>query len=582
VEQLDFVFNLFDQLSQPGQRMAASVEQVEKSLHRASGEFDKFERHSQHAGHAASDLGQKLEELKHHIDAIGAMVGAELFFGAFEFGAGIIEHVVDLVKDLGKEIINAAGTAERQALSFKLLLGPEGAEETLRYIEEIAKHTEYTRTELKGLATEAITHGFEQEDLPRLLATVADIATFRGGGIGQAQEALSALERIKLTGRLDARALRPLGLKEQEIFDALAREMGMERKELEQAISEGKVDSGKIIETVQRAIAAREGGQLGNAAVAGGQTMLASLHKLRTLPEAFFEGFAETKGFAKLSEFLDKIVHMMDPSSEWGQRMMSALSNTFEALFGNLDPKDLTSFLSEALEEFLNLVKQFPEWINKIGVSWHDVIGVLRVVWEIFKGIGHAIEWIVKIARATWDFIAGFLHGIWDVLKAIGHAIKYIFTFGEPEDKAEIEKIASRHGMLVDQEGHIVDGMIEGIKDGQPELNKAMEGAARQSVDAHSPSRLYEKIGRLSAEGFAMGFASSRVDQAIKDNWASPPPMGFAGAQVGAQVTIQFGDIRIEGGGAEPADVAERVREIVLTELQRAFEQAGMETGVDR
>jgi hypothetical protein len=559
---LQFLVSLYDQLTPNADKMTGGLAELNATLTGVDKTLQKMEGELGHTAHKVDEATGALGKMHGALEVLEGIGIFELFKAGFEVVGELIEKAVEGVIDLGKEIAHAAGEAQRQAVSFKLLLGAEGAEEALAYIDKIATHTEFTRSELKGLAQEALFKGFKKDELSNVLPAALDIGTFRGGGLGNAQAALEALARIKLTGQVQSRSLLQLGLG----IDDVAKALGTTAKQLEGH----RMDPNKLIGAVYDAIAAKEHGLLGTAGLAGSSLFLANLHKLKAAPEQFFEGFAETKGFAKITDFLDKLVKMLDPSSPWGQKMMKALSDTFDAIFGNLDPEELMGAVTSAAEDMLAFVKQLPGWISKVELTWHDVVKVVREVWDVLKSIGHAIEYII-------DLTAGpTLRYLNDVRKQ------------QREGMREVDEVLGRYGKHMDfRTGEILDGLADGIKAGKDKLADTLEDTAteagKKGLKSHSPSLLFRGFGEDAAAGFAEGFARSTPMLADAINITS---VAAAGGKAGGGAAIQNTThitVNVDGGGENPDGlaqiVAERIDEVVAARLNSAFEQLAEEMG---
>ena len=102
-----------------------------------------------------------------------------------------------------------------------------------------------------------------------------------------------------------------------------------------------------------------------------------------------------------------------------------------------------------------------------------------------------------------------------------------------------------------------VAGLMKGMQSKEEELKKQAEaianivaGAMRQSLDIHSPSRVTEEIGELTADGFEVGF-TKRMDEIDRMTQSSMPYQ----QERDAAVVNAIGTLANSAGSAQPAEI---------------------------
>ena len=128
--------------------------------------------------------------------------------------------------------------------------------------------------------------------------------------------------------------------------------------------------------------------------------------------------------------------------------------------------------------------------------------------------------------------------------------------------------------------GQLVGGMsidTAGAQAGS-ELAQSIDTSARDELGIHSPSTVFEEIGRYSAMGFQNGFSAGSGVQAP----AVVPAAARGGSSSGAPIIqVQVGPITVNGSdsGSLVDEILQRLRAQLPSELLGAFEQLSLEIG---
>lgn len=528
-----------------------ATEHAEKASHHAASAHEKH-------GHAVWQLGHQYEYVKNGIHEFAEALGLVL---AYE----VIEKLVDKVVELGEEIVNAAAKAERAEKSFKLLLGAEGGDELLEYLEDITKHTEFTNEKLQGTAASLLRVGFAGEGLHRALAAALDISALPGGNL---DEALSSIERLKRTGRVDNRTLGGIGFGEKDFLEQLSKRTGSPAAVLKQEMEKGKLDVDEALESLYDLIHKRTGKALGAAGVAMSETLGARLTHLKDAPEEIFKTLSKGEAFEKLSARIGKLSEMLNPSGEVGGKLAKTLGVLFTKAVDFVEHVD-----------FEKVGAQVIDFLDKLPGRFETAIEVLDVFVAVFKLVGE-----------TFNIVGEF----------IGDAAAEIFL--EVEQLAEyFDKIGTFIGEVaaklylgaVDIGTKLWQGLKEGITggityvmDAVSNMGDAVVGKLKGVLGIHSPSTVFAGLGEMSGEGYLQGLdeAMGRMSDSVPAGAFARPVAGGAAAGP-IQVTIHI-ETHVGGGGAGGATAAEigeqvatHVEAILPGALQAAFEQMQIEAG---
>jgi tape measure domain-containing protein len=566
-DPLEWLFQITDKMSGPAERIANALGKTENSLKHAEHATTSFEKAAEKAEEQSKDL------LKELLKFGGIGLGIEAIAGLFEKVGEMASEAVHKVFELGEETIKAAAKAQRSEASFKLLLGDEGGKEALEYIEKIRANTELTGAELRQVAQSLIASGFKAEDFGKVLPAALDVGAIKGGGIANIQEAAAMLGRINLSGKVEGRSLRALGLSEDDVLSRIAVLTGKAKDEIKKGMQTGDIKPDDVLHGVYEAIAAKEKGVLGTAGVEASKSVEAQLHHLTTLPEEYMERLSKSEGFAKFGGFLENLLKALDPDSPFGQEVLKRITDIFDQImgvFGGPDQGDMFEGIKGGILGILDIIKDFVPTI-KGAIEWvAGLIKDLRALSLVWDGIKLQQE---EVSAGASFFTSGGKN-FDEMAKVAVH-------------RAEHEaKIREFYGIGKDMSEGVAKGIGDGTKlmaDVGANSVLAVEDRIRDTTQTHSPSLLFAKIGRGFAEGIAMGIeeGADAIDRASSSSLIP----GVRGRGGGQQISI--GDIIVNVDGAGSADevgaaAAHKLAMAIASHLEGAFEQLATEQGVDQ
>lgn len=296
---------------------------------------------------AGESIGSFARETMAHFTALAA------FEGFKRLGEGTF--------DMGKEALQAAGEAERLRGSFQLLMGVKPADDLLEYLDNLARHSQFTDGELKGMAGQLIKAGFAGEGLKKGLAAARDAAAFPGDAAANAGDALNILSKIMLKGEVMTRELTSANLSPQAFFKRVSDETGIGLKQVEQKISEGKVSRDILLGAYYETLQDKTGKLLGGADEAMSKTFLVQKKKLGDIIPNLFEDLEKSGGLKGLTVAMMKISAAFDPDSDSGQRIIKGLTRIIDKVAELMLKVDVEKFATGVI----SFLERLPELLEK-------------------------------------------------------------------------------------------------------------------------------------------------------------------------------------------------------------------------
>jgi tape measure domain-containing protein len=304
---------------------------------------------------------------------LGISEGIGLLKEGFEAAWEIAKKIGETILDTGKDMIKAGAAAEGLKTSFDLLLG-SGSEDFLKHMEEFAKSTPFTGPQLAESSRELINAGFKPgRQLDDMIAAAVDTSVALGNGLGGVQQAFSLFERVKSSGKIDARGLRSLAIEGDKYFANLGDLLHVSADQAKKLAQAGRVNKDTLISVINDEIAKKYGGALGIGSEKGAQTVATKLEKLKNLPEEYFRKIAETKGFASFENFLGKLLDKFDPDGPVGAKIIASLGVITDRILTTLDSIDIGSVIDDLTNGLMAVAGAFQAaW--RVGAVFFDVM----------------------------------------------------------------------------------------------------------------------------------------------------------------------------------------------------------------
>jgi hypothetical protein len=562
IDKLDKADKTISQVDRKLMALQAHLRELKKP-----GEIIKLEREIASFGKLDDQVDKTKERTK---GLFGNMFLADLASAA-------VQKLTGKVIELGKEALNSAAKAERLELSFELTMGTDSAEELLGWIDQIAKHTEFTDDALKGWALQFANAGIKGEQLKDTVAAVLDVAGKRGAGA--AEGAVEALTRATLTGKIEGRALRGLGIPVAQLAE-LEKFKGLTEKQINKRLDDVEVTKEDLLNLI-----AGPDKLLGDAGLKASQTFEARMHHLTDLPDQFFEGLSKTKAFDKMNHSVERLLVKLDPDSPTGRKISKFLETAFT---GAAEVVDKISSAVESID-FESLATTVRD----------DVVPALK---EVVSWIKPTVDAVERITRGfhTMAAIPGLVSG--EQGKHTADAANKLL-FGKTRAEFDEEGIFSRFGTGVSSGfkhltgmvkaigGDAGDGLAKGLEASVPKVDAAArdlltKGAiepARDEVGAHSPARKFMELGKDIGDGFMIGFRRQQheLDEMMRGAFA-PPSVSAVGMGRG-QVSLSFETHVTVGATGDPKSDGEVAAEAFVSAVRgpilQFLEEQGLEGG---
>ena len=297
---------------------------------------------------AAGKANEQIRQMDHggkglSQDVFKAEFAVHALEHAWEGAKRVAEKVYELVKDTIKEV---AGE-ERSRMAFTNLLGSGGAaSEEIKFLEKFSQLTEFSEDQTKAFGISLMKAGYKGQEFRNSLEAVADAASLSSNAVEGAQEAMSALTRMKLTGKLDARSLKGLGLDARDVTKDLGLILGMDEKSIKKGLEAGTIPAAQAFEAVLRGLERKTGKGLGESGLSAGKTLSAKLTHLAELPNRIMMQMEGSPAMERLKERFDKMLSGLDPDSPQGQKIVGGLGKLMDAI-ANVDFGDFIDGLAK-------------------------------------------------------------------------------------------------------------------------------------------------------------------------------------------------------------------------------------------
>jgi hypothetical protein len=479
-DALSWQFQLYDEISAPANNAAAGVEKIVKEMTAAEQVSQGFEkdlarvraqlvlikgnpgqfRDLQLARKELGDLQRSLAPASSDAEkmvktfrdgapifaglgAFGIAQGASLLVSAGEKYLSLVKEAANVVYGFAEAAVKAVAKSETIGLSFELMLGKDVAAQTLADVAEIAGRTKFDDDDLKQALRPLLLSGIrDPKQIADALAAAVDVEAIVGGGQATVHGFLDAVEKVRNKGGIGEKQLLGFGVNAAQFYKDLGQQLNVTAEAAEKLASEGKVDPQRILTTIYRTIAAKQGGALGIAAERAADTVEAKLYKLQQLPENYLKKFLTSPGFTDLSKTLGDILSALDPESPNGQRIYKALEGLFNDLMrwvrdittpGNIEALaqgfatalDFSRTLLATVKQVFEVFSRFVELTGKIATAPFKLGSFLT-------GESGAEETAVRAAAAAAGARrAAALLGYSDLLADVGIALPALSPRGE-------------------------------------------------------------------------------------------------------------------------------------------------------
>jgi tape measure domain-containing protein len=391
---LSWTFSLFDKMSGPGKRIAASLGNVEKTLQRVDKHTHRHTATMGRAERATRRLGDAHRHAARH--GHGFFMKLTGWYMSMQMGImmvqGLTRALFGLPAAFAKAGLSAASFKEQSLLGMGTMLGSPGKGAAMfSEADRMAKATGTPLREMVDRYQQLIAMGFEGDRLRQVLAGVGDLAIV--GGQGKASRALLAITQIKAKGRLSAeelmQQLAETGVDIDAVYKIIGRRTGMAKPAILKAMEKGQIGSDLGIESILEFIQNRySGGKLGSMAAKYSQTGAGLWATLQSAPDRFLMDLDRSAGYGKAVTALRNLVAVLDPETPQGKRLKAKATEMFDKIFGKLfdrfqDPKAVEEWVGKMIDGFGKLIQTVERLAGALGSMFAnlDKIGTFVDIW---------------------------------------------------------------------------------------------------------------------------------------------------------------------------------------------------------
>lgn len=416
---------------------------------KVTADISDFKRNMGEAQQSASGFKNRLVE-------VGGVMRTAVIAGSAAAAAG--------VAILGKSAIDAAGDFQQTRVSFETMLGSAAkAQKLLAELQQFAKKTPFSLTELQDGTKRLLAYGVEADKVIDTMSTLGNITS--AVGRDKMPQLILAFGQVKAAGRLMGTELRQFTETGVPLLQVLADQFKVSTAEIQDMVSAGKIG----FEDVQTALNSLggEGGRWGEMMDKQSKTLQGSLSNLSdswnqllvVLGTAFLP--IATQIVQSLTSFLTPIMNIIQGTTSLSDAFGLTAEQTalFEGvlrefqsfLFDTLIPaviavsQMLTSYWNAHKAEFIatwNIIKGF------VQLAWSIIYGLLKVGLELLAG-----DW-----NGAWKAIVQMTQGAWNGIKSIlTGALSLIYNWGSSVFEALVKPFRDAWNNIQDLVNKIKD-----------------------------------------------------------------------------------------------------------------------------
>lgn len=573
-------------------KVASSTERVSASAAKFNANVAKANKQTIRRGQLNKQLISSDSKLREGLEGIadagsdagesGAMLAGvygAIATAALAAASAVIRFAARVAFAFGKAVVGAALFLQKQQQALGLLLksGTKGAaalKKVTTLAGELGLNVQKTTAQFKNL----IAQQFKVDEALDVVRLAADMKVL-GASAENVQSIVDKIAKIKSAGKFqtgDVADLAQQGISAKLVIQALAKQLNKTEDATRKLLAAGKVNADQGIAAVKQAIknkfhienlgdAAKKAGKglegMWNRFLAAGQLaildiaedVLPDLQKsivplIQDMVKAF-KSPAGKKFVSDIGEGLARIVRIMGAVGK-------VLFAGFKGFFAGLSRgRGLIEGVGQATGE-LNAA-QIAELARKAG----------ELAGKIGEVLGKVLKLVDALERLKIDVPGGATGtGATGKLPAF--------------DPAKLKAGGLKSGAALSS------GLAAGITAGIPaavaaaaSLADQVKAAVASALKITSPSKVFENLGMNTARGFQIGMtgegprvAAASAGVVDPSSLAALGPGGGTtnlNADTNAQINVQ--------GAGDPADVAIRVRDVLLDELAGTFEQLNIE-----
>lgn len=603
---VQWLFNLIDRTSAPAKTVATALDKVTQSSEKATEKFaaaekamtkgrDSLGRFTKGAGSATqgiNGLSAGTMKLGSFDSAIGNIGGGIASIAKYAAAAGVALGGMFTLFSVG--LFKAQAFKETTMTSLKLILkdGKAAADVWADSVYLAAKTPLDTQQVINSMR-KLLALGMNKDEARFSFQALGDVASLSESP-GQALDMMTlALGQIKAAGKLNMQDLKQItnwsaaaGVGLSQVYETIAQQMGKTTadipKMMEQGLISGEAGVFAILKTFQDKVS---GGAAGSVMLAQGATLNGLFSSLSSKPFEFFAAIDDSQGIKNIKSALANIVEVFDPSTKAGQKLVALIADLTDEMFSFLNAfaggggqdafadwltsavDGVRAFIVEVKTGFVAGMDIFRQMTGESSDGATDFVTVMREVGMVVGVVVTALGFLAGMLRQAYDG--------WDILLN-----KFDWGYIPTQMWEAVKGLGSS----------IIDGIVEGITGAASRALGAITGVANDVVAAaagifqiHSPSKVFEDIGRNTIAGFNVGVENEPVSPMVSTTGpggtAMTAPVGRSAGGSRGPMTVNV-SLNVDARGADGASLAKKLAELLPGELMAAFEAMAIEGGV--
>lgn len=264
-----------------------------------------------------------------------------------------------------------------------------------------------------------------------------------------------------------------------------------------------------------------------------------------------------------------------------GQKALQAIAASWAEMHGGLVGGGIKSLADGTIEGHAN---RFADAMERAFSSFSNTEGFARVLALIDKLTDRVKD--PEFVKAVSNFASALVRAAEAMERMIpsATAINGIFGGGESYSatKARLEKENPAKGGFLGLFTHH-EVQVQGYSDGWSESGKQnaidQNKGFAEGIEAHSPSKVYERFGKYAADGFNIGFSSNTDDLAGTPSSTPAPRAGSNSAAGGGRVNVHQEFNISAAAGVDIEDLAQRISAMSATALESPLESLAISMG---
>jgi tape measure domain-containing protein len=608
-KKVEWLFELLDKVSGP-------VDKIGASLDRVSGKFDKLSKLRDKLAKpfkmgSPSGGGSTESKFADKLGGIGTTIGvAAAGMAALGVaGVGFALSTASAKTNLGLALTNILGTKE-------------AATAVAGQIAKLAATTPFESQDVSKSVKALLAVGYAADQSFEVFKALGDATAMDGFDPAQLEGLTRAMTKLKGEGKLTGEVLAQLNdssggmVGKGRVIEQLVKITGKSTDQVQKMLSAGKIDAAvgtkAILETIRVNLS---GGTLGGAMNKMAQEIPGLLSTLKdNLGAELVPDIDSNAGFSAVRGMLRSVVAASDQAKPFLQQAFGRLftavlggggeltnaQGTFEAIFAAIGRgvnvvagviETVTPYARAFAYGFLVGLQRVRDSLAPVGAVLSKVFGGAsggETLINIFVRLGQGLAIVLAIGAG----VIGFLGGVIGFVSAVGVAVvsAVVAIIGVASDLIDLWSSFS----LVEIGSQLMAGLAAGITGGLSSVLDTVAGAGQSVIDKvkqvfgiHSPSKVFEELGRYTSEGFQIGVEGGQpgVQGAYQTTLAPSVPAttaaaGGASSGMGGGVAINVGDVIVNARtGASPQEIAAAVEAMLTSKVALEIERIASSIG---